>query len=124
MSNNATSGEYTEDQFREDLRYIHDTHQDPMVSRIAGTAIERFDELIARARAEGAEQAESANNPYGVKVGQVWQDNDWRGDGRRGTVVSVENTHARVDWGANTTRIKLTRFKPTSTGYRLIQDVK
>ena len=67
---------------------------------------------------------EDANNPHGVKVGQVWQDNDGRGPRRVGRIVSIDDTHARVEWGVNTTRVKLTRFKPTSTGYRLIQDVK
>lgn len=65
-----------------------------------------------------------SNNPYGVKVGQTWQDNDKRGPRRTGIVVLIEETHARVDWGPSITRVKLTRFKPTSTGYRLIQDVK
>lgn len=65
----------------------------------------------------------SNNNPHGVKVGQVWEDNDKR-DSRTGRVVSIDDTHARVDWGVNVTRVKLTRFKPTSTGYLLIQDVK
>lgn len=66
----------------------------------------------------------SNNNPHGVKVGQTWQDNDKRGPRRYGRIVSVDDTHARVDWGVNITRVKLTRFKPNSTGYRLIQDVK
>lgn len=65
-----------------------------------------------------------SNNPHGVKVGQTWQDNDKRGPRRVGRIVSIDDTHARVDWGVNVTRVKLTRFKPTSTGYLLIQDVK
>lgn len=65
-----------------------------------------------------------SNNPHNVKVGQIWQDNDGRSEGRTGRIVSMDDTHARVEWGVNTTRVKLTRFKPTSTGYRLIQDVK
>ena len=31
-------------------------------------------------------------------------------------------SHARVDWGTTTTSVKLTRFKPTSTGYRLVKE--
>lgn len=62
----------------------------------------------------------TANNPHNVQVGQVWQDNDKRSNYRRGRVTEVDETHARVDWGRTATRVKLTRFKPTSTGYRLV----
>lgn len=65
-----------------------------------------------------------SNNPHNVKVGQVWQDNDKRSSYRKGRVIAVSDTHARMDWGTTKTSIKLTRFKPTSTGYRLIEDVK
>jgi hypothetical protein len=71
-----------------------------------------------------------------VRVGQVWQDADKRGYGRRVRVVEVDATHAVVELfvGRGTgndqakpgrrTRIRLDRFRPTSTGYRLIQDVE
>lgn len=70
----------------------------------------------------------------GVRVGQIWQDNDKRGYGRRVRVVEVDETHALVELhvprGAGhmhakpgrRTRIRLDRFRPTSTGYRLVQD--
>ena len=65
------------------------------------------------------------SNPHGVKVGQVWQDNDARSGGRQGRVLEVTETHARVEWYSGTsTKVRLDRFKPTSTGYRLIKDVK
>lgn len=66
---------------------------------------------------------EAEANPYGVKVGQVWQDNDKRSSYRKGRVIEVTEEHARMDWGATKTRVSLSRFKPTNTGYRLIQDV-
>lgn len=66
-----------------------------------------------------------SNNPHNVKVGQRWKDNDRRSGGRIGKVLEVGETHARVEWYSGTsTRIRLDRFKPTSTGYRLIEDVK
>lgn len=67
---------------------------------------------------------ESPSNPHGVKVGQIWRDNDKRSNYRTGRVIEVGETHARVDWGYTQSRVKLTRFQPTSTGYRLIEDVK
>lgn len=76
-----------------------------------------------------------------VRVGQVWADNDKRSVGRQVRVVEVDHTHAtvelvarrgrpargaeaqqRVDPGQQT-KIRLDRFKPTSTGYRLVQDL-
>lgn len=73
-----------------------------------------------------------SNNPHNVKPGQVWEDVDPRMHGRQFKVRDIDETHATVvitrpNEQASTTRIvyriKLTRFKPTSTGYRLIQDV-
>lgn len=78
-----------------------------------------------------------------VRVGQVWQDNDKRSYGRKLRVVEIDKTHATVElvtqrgraWSGlapgepprvqsgRRTRIRLDRFRPTSTGYRLIQDV-
>lgn len=72
-----------------------------------------------------------------VRVGQVWADNDSRGYGgygRQVRVVELTDTHAVVELhrprgvghhGANAgrrTRIRLDRFKPTSTGYRLVEE--
>lgn len=69
-----------------------------------------------------------------VRVGQVWQDADPRAEGRRLRVVEVGATHAAVELVAprepvsnarpgRRTRIRLDRFRPTSTGYRLVKDV-
>ncbi|MEY9876608.1 hypothetical protein ABH931_006118 [Streptacidiphilus sp. MAP12-33] len=67
-----------------------------------------------------------------VRVGQIWQDNDPRSYGRKLRVLEVGDTHALVELHqprrdtnakrGRQTRIRLDRFKPTSTGYRLIQD--
>jgi hypothetical protein len=67
-----------------------------------------------------------------VKVGQVWADNDKRSEGRHVRVVAIERLHRRAVvrrcsstgefTGAQVTRIRLERFKPTSTGYRLVSD--
>jgi hypothetical protein len=66
-----------------------------------------------------------------VKPGQIWADNDKRSKGRRIRVLEVGQYHAIVRDADATpgawppgrkTRIRLDRFKPTSTGYRLVQD--
>lgn len=63
-----------------------------------------------------------------VRVGQIWQDWDIRSrsTGRRLKVIEIVGDRALVQHpsglGAKT-KIKLNRFKPTSTGYKLIQDV-
>jgi hypothetical protein len=75
-----------------------------------------------------------------VRVGQVWADNDKRAEGRRVRVVEVGRTHAVVELvdqrgrpargheaqqkaeAGRRTRIRLDRFRPTSTGYRLVRD--
>lgn len=69
-----------------------------------------------------------------VKVGQVWADCDWRAAkrGREVKVVelgTVQNGMARYalvvtrfaggEWGTKQTRVRLDRFRPTSTGYKL-----
>ncbi|MEU4296407.1 DUF6354 family protein [Kitasatospora aureofaciens] len=71
-----------------------------------------------------------------VRPGQVWADNDKRNVGRTIRIESVDNTHATVTLvtasrddiqGARpkrTSRIRLDRFRPTSTGYRLIRDAQ
>ncbi|MEU0443572.1 hypothetical protein ABZ202_28225 [Streptomyces sp. NPDC006186] len=65
----------------------------------------------------------------GVRVGQVWADNDSRSKGR---TVRVDEIDARYAYctvltaatpGGRTgqrTRIALERMRPTSTGYRLL----
>jgi hypothetical protein len=72
--------------------------------------------------AEGSTAAATPGNPYGVRPGQVWVDQDKRSDGRQITVLSVGDTHAVVKNVAKT-RVLLTRFRPNSTGYRLLKDV-
>ncbi|MGI5274718.1 DUF6354 family protein [Nonomuraea sp. CA-218870] len=70
-----------------------------------------------------------------VRPGQVWMDNDKRSEGRRVRVIEVDDTHATVVGvdirglpdsrnrvAARRTRIRLDRFRPTSTGYRLVAD--
>lgn len=67
-----------------------------------------------------------------VKVGQVWADNDWRSQGRTVRIVAIGVQRATVEvltvvGGAparnpRQTRVRLARFKPTSTGYRLIEE--
>lgn len=70
-----------------------------------------------------------------VRPGQVWADNDKRSAGRQVRVVSVDDTHATVVLHAvrpgghqqaqlgRKTRVRLDRFRPTPTGYRLVSDV-
>lgn len=65
-----------------------------------------------------------------VKPGQIWADNDWRSSGRTVRVIEVDATHATVEVVTNgrmtytkpgrRSRIRLDRFRPTSTGYRLV----
>jgi hypothetical protein len=67
-----------------------------------------------------------------VQVGQVWADNDKRSQGRHVKVVAIEVTLKQAVVGrcnaegglidARVTRIRLSRFRPTSTGYRLVRD--
>lgn len=82
-----------------------------------------------------------------VRVGQVWADNDPRCAGRTLRVDTVDDHKVlctvltnddhtqelvdnpskhpwmnRNDRRGRTTRISLARFKPTSTGYRLIEE--
>ncbi len=65
---------------------------------------------------------------------QIWADVDPRMDGRRFEMVEITDTHAIVvlhtprgvgDDHAKPgrrTRVRLDRFRPTSTGYRLVQE--
>lgn len=69
-----------------------------------------------------------------VKVGQIWQDNDPRSPDRYLFVTATDATHAAVRQvaynpitkisvplpGVRGTRIRLDRFRPTSTGYRYV----
>jgi hypothetical protein len=73
-----------------------------------------------------------------VRPDQVWADNDPRSVGRTLRVDQIEDGKATCtvltnrdaadlnDWGTDmrgrTVSIKVSRFKPTSTGYRLIKD--
>jgi len=69
------------------------------------------------------------NNPYNVKVGQVWQ--DWDGRFRNQTpvykkILKVDDNFAYCEGIRNgivisKTRISLKRFKPNSTGYKLVE---
>ena len=73
-----------------------------------------------------------------VRAGQIWADNDKRSAGRTLRIVEVDETHAIAEEiaysettgrtrhlpNARQTRIRLDRFKPTSSGYRLLKDAK
>ncbi|GGW15805.1 hypothetical protein GCM10018980_51470 [Streptomyces capoamus] len=65
--------------------------------------------------------------------GQIWQDNDPRGYGRKLLIERTDQTHATMCQvaltpagepvplpGVRRTRIRLDRLRPTSTGYRYI----
>lgn len=65
-------------------------------------------------------------------VDQVWRDNDPRQDSRQVRIVEVTDTHAVVTLvqprnpvssakPGRRTRIRLDRFRPTSTGYRYVR---
>lgn len=61
-----------------------------------------------------------------VKVDQVWEDFDirWRGKGprRRFKIILIEGDVATCEneVTARHTKVKLSRFKPSATGYRLV----
>lgn len=79
-----------------------------------------------------------------VRPGQIWADNDKRSAGRKVRVIAIEDASgwdggkrrplvpARAvveqvvgrhnEGTGRRTRIRLDRFRPTSTGYRLVQD--
>jgi hypothetical protein len=66
-------------------------------------------------------------NKQGVKPGQVWQGWDVRErptGGSRFRVENVTETHAHVADlnGKHPRKIKLTRMRPTSSGYRKLYD--
>ena len=60
-----------------------------------------------------------------VEVGQVWLDWDSRfrdkGYERKIKVLRIEGEYAYCDSYGKTVRIKLKRFKPNSTGYKLFK---
>lgn len=80
------------------------------------------------------------SNPNGVEVGQIWQDNDKRYQSpeseRLLKVLEVTDTHGKVvtvdrqgnfhpsALRARMTKIRLDRFKPTTTGYRRREDLE
>ncbi|MFJ4624268.1 hypothetical protein [Streptomyces sp. NPDC088812] len=66
-------------------------------------------------------------------IGQIWQDNDPRAEGRLLLVEWIGDTHATVRPvaltaadepvplpGCRQSRIRLDRFRPTSNGYRYV----
>ncbi|MDX3230571.1 hypothetical protein [Streptomyces sp. ME19-01-6] len=66
-------------------------------------------------------------------VGQIWQDNDPRSNSRKVRIVEIDGTHAVVELHqprlpvssakpGRRTRIRLDRFRPTSTGYRYVDE--
>jgi len=56
-----------------------------------------------------------------LQIGQVWVDNDKRFLGRLLEIIKIFETHALCKnlQSGRLTEIKLNRFKPNSTGYRL-----
>ena len=72
----------------------------------------------------------------GPAIGQIWQDNDPRSTDRFVWIERTDDTHAHVRQvaltqngepvplpGVRRTRIRLDRFRPTSTGYRYVGTV-
>lgn len=68
-------------------------------------------------------------------IDQIWADNDPRGYGRQVRIVEIQDTHAIVELyqprhpvssakPGRRTRIRLDRFRPTSTGYRYVGKVR
>jgi len=55
-------------------------------------------------------------------VGQVWADNDPRSFGREVIIRSIDGDYAYVQGGLRNTRIKLSRFKPTRSGFRYVRE--
>ena len=71
--------------------------------------------------------ARAAHNPHGVRPGQRWQDWDSRYRSRLAprfvTVLAIEGAFALVETSRGAkTRVRLDRFRPSSTGYRLVAD--
>ncbi|GAA0918604.1 hypothetical protein [Nonomuraea longicatena] len=58
-----------------------------------------------------------------VQVGQVWADNDKRASGRTVRVENVDGRYVQVvDSRGRRSRILIERMRPTSTGYRLLEE--
>lgn len=65
-----------------------------------------------------------------VRAGQVWADNDSRTNQRTIRILDVSDTYAEAltltDYrgraSTKITRIRLDRFRPNSTGYRLVSE--
>lgn len=76
-------------------------------------------------RARGA--AMQTQLPIKVRVGQVWEDNDYRQTVRRKIkVLAIEGDHVVVQHPSGSgsrTKITLSRFRPTSRGYKLVTEV-
>lgn len=65
-------------------------------------------------------------NPFDVQVGQIWRSADPRDNGRSVEVLEVdlESGKAQVcsPYGRGPkTRIRLDRFRPNSSGYKLVE---
>lgn len=71
----------------------------------------------------------SESENHSVKVGQIWQDRDWRVKDRFVRVIDIKGDSAtcqRCDRDGKSlthrvTSILLRRFRPTSTGYDLME---
>ena len=85
--------------------------------------------LVSTAEILEADDAWYRRNIAKIKVGQIWQDNDPRMQMmvpiRTVEIIEVGHSFAmckNCETG-KITRIKVSRFKPNSTGYCLIKDV-
>ena len=58
-----------------------------------------------------------------VRIGQVWADNDYRIMPRKMRVVVADNEYVTLEnlVTKRRTRARRDRFRPTSTGYRLVR---
>jgi hypothetical protein len=70
---------------------------------------------------------ESSPNPFGVKIGQIWEDCDPRQGGRRVVVLSVREEDSYRFAMVKTPcgrirRVQLARFRERTNGYRLVKD--
>ena len=65
-----------------------------------------------------------------IRVGQIWERCDKRDGGRKIIILGIYNTHVRVKSWANGREfkpersIRIDRFKPTSSGYKLFKDIE
>lgn len=65
-------------------------------------------------------------NPTVVRPGQIWQDNDMRRKQRQIRIETVSGDYVLVQNLATkrVTRVRLSRFRPVNTGYKLIADIQ